>query len=58
MFINGKNDISYIIRASIFRIYNALGYELLESACDVALKYIIEKFGLKVRSQVSLPIYL
>jgi len=50
-----ENDISYIIRGCIFKIYNSLGAGLLESAYEAALKYEIEKAGLEVRTQVALP---
>ncbi|WP_231459655.1 MULTISPECIES: GxxExxY protein [unclassified Pedobacter] len=50
-----ENEISYIIRGCVFRVYNILGPGLLESAYEAALKYEIQKEGLKVKSQVSLP---
>jgi GxxExxY protein len=52
-----ENEISYIIRGSIFRVYNTLGPGLLESAYEAALKYEIEKAGLFVQRQVSLPMH-
>ncbi|RQO73576.1 GxxExxY protein [Pedobacter sp. KBW01] len=52
-----ENEISYIVRGSIFNVYNALGPGLLESAYEVALQYEIEKAGLFVQRQVSLPMY-
>ena len=50
-----ENQISYIIRGCIFNVYNTLGPGLLESACEAALMFEIQKAGLKVRSQVALP---
>ncbi|MBO9671825.1 MAG: GxxExxY protein [Sphingobacteriaceae bacterium] len=50
-----ENEVSYIIRGSIFNVYNTLGPGLLESAYEAALKYEIEKAGLFVERQVSLP---
>jgi GxxExxY protein len=50
-----ENDISYIICGCIFKVYNALGPGLLESAYEASLKYEIEKSGLAVLSQVGLP---
>ena len=50
-----ENEISYKIRACIFLVYNKLGPGLLESAYEAALRYEIEKIGLKVQSQVGLP---
>lgn len=52
-----ENQISYIIRGSIFNVYNQLGPGLLESAYEVALKYELEKQGLLVQRQVPLPMY-
>jgi GxxExxY protein len=50
-----ENDISYAIRGCIFKVFNNLGPGLLESACEAALAYEINKAGLKVKSQVALP---
>lgn len=43
-----ENDISYIIRGAIFKVYNALGPGLLESAYEAVLAYELRKEGLKV----------
>ncbi|WP_316737293.1 GxxExxY protein [Pedobacter aquatilis] len=50
-----ENEISYIIRGCIFKVYNSLGPGLLESAYETALKYEIQKEELEVQSQVALP---
>lgn len=50
-----ENQISYIVRGCIFNVYNALGPGLLESACEAALMFEIQKAGLKARNQVALP---
>jgi len=52
-----ENDISYIIRGAIFKIYNELGPGLLESVYVAALKYEIEKEGLNVLKEVPVPVY-
>ena len=49
------NEITYILRGCIFKIFNTLGPGLLESAYEAALLYEIKKTGLEVRSQVALP---
>ena len=49
------NEITYILRGCIFKIFNTLGPGLLESAYEAALLYEIKKSGLEVRSQVALP---
>ncbi|WP_343521906.1 GxxExxY protein [Pedobacter sp.] len=51
-----ENEVS-IVRGSIFNVYNTLGPGLLESAYEAALKYEIEKAGLFVERQVSLPMH-
>lgn len=52
-----ENDISYIIRGAIFKVYNAFGPGLLESVYESALKAEIRKQGLDVKQQVAIPVY-
>lgn len=49
------NEISYILRGCIFKVFNTLGPGLLKSAYEAALLFEIKKTGLEVRSQVALP---
>lgn len=51
-----ENDISFIIRGAIYKVYNNLGPGLLESVYERILKYELEKEGLLVDSQVRLPL--
>ncbi len=51
-----ENDISYIIRGAIFKVYNSLGPGLLESVYEAVLMYELLKAGVEVKSQVSLPV--
>jgi len=51
-----ENDITYIIRGSIFKVFNYLGPGLLESAYEAVLIHELRKEGLFVRSQVPLPL--
>jgi GxxExxY protein len=51
-----ENDISYIVRGSIFKIYQALGPGLLESVYVACLAHELTAAGLKVRQQVPLPV--
>ena len=51
-----ENEISFIIRGAIFKVYNILGPGLLESVYVAALVYELKKFGLLVRSEVPLPV--
>ncbi len=51
-----ENDISYIIRGAIFKTYNAIGPGLLESVYKAVLRFEIERAGLKVNTEVGLPI--
>ncbi len=52
-----ENDISFIIRGVIFKLYNLFGPGLLESVYEALLKYELEKEGLHVATQVALPVY-
>lgn len=51
-----ENEISYIIRKAIYEVYEELGPDLLESSYEFALKHELESVGLRVRSQVELPL--
>ena len=50
-----ENDISFIIRGCIFKVYNNLGPGLLESAYEAALGFELINAGLRVKTQVALP---
>ena len=50
-----ENEVSYIIRGCIFKVYNALGPGLLESAYESALAYELRLAGLDVSCQLGLP---
>ncbi len=50
-----ENQISYIIRGAIFRVYNKVGPGLLESAYEAALAYELRKEGLHIQTQTGLP---
>lgn len=51
-----ENELSYIIRGVIFKVYNSLGPGLLESTYERILAYELEKVGLKINTQVGLPL--
>ena len=51
-----ENDISFKIRAAIFKVYNELGPGLLESAYEVVLIQELKRLGLELKSQVTLPL--
>jgi GxxExxY protein len=51
-----ENEISYKIRGAIFKIYNALGPGLLESAYEAVLAHELREEGLEVKTQVPLPL--
>jgi GxxExxY protein len=51
-----ENEISFKIRGAIFKIYNALGLGLLESAYEAVLSYELTQMGLNVKAQVPLPL--
>jgi len=50
-----ENELSFIIRGAIFKVYNRVGPGLLESAYEAALAYELKKEGLSVQTQVGLP---
>ena len=50
-----ENELSYLIRGAIFKVYNALGPGLLESAYEAALAYELLRLDLLVARQVSVP---
>ena len=50
------NEISHKIIGAAMKVHTALGPGLLESAYEACLKYELEKNGMKVLSQVELPI--
>ena len=51
-----ENEISYKIRGAIFKVHKKLGPGLLESVYEAALTYELGVKGLKVKTQVSLPV--
>lgn len=50
-----ENELTYIIRGAIFKVYNNTGPGLLESAYEAALTYELKKEGLNVLNQQGLP---
>ncbi|MCR4031576.1 MULTISPECIES: GxxExxY protein [Flavobacterium] len=51
-----ENEISYLIRGAIFKVYNNLGPGLFESVYESVLYYELEKLDLKVQKQVEVII--
>ncbi|MDR7369276.1 GxxExxY protein [Flavobacterium aquidurense] len=51
-----ENEISYIIRGAIFKVYNNLGPGLFESVYESALFYELTKTDLQVQKQVEIII--
>ena len=51
-----EEELSYKVRGAIYEVYNQLGTGLLESVYATALKYELENKGLKVLSEVPIPI--
>ena len=52
-----ENEISYLIRGAIFKVYNNLGPGLFESVYESALFYELTKLNLKVQKQVEITIH-
>jgi GxxExxY protein len=46
-----ENELSYIIRGAIFKVYNNLGPGLLESVYEFALAFELRQAGLKADCQ-------
>lgn len=55
-FSTSDNDITYQIRGAIYDVYKNLGPALLESVYEEAMVYELQKRGLKVERQKSVPI--
>ncbi|MBU3662524.1 MAG: GxxExxY protein [Bacteroidetes bacterium] len=51
-----ENDISFLIRKCIFKVYNSLGPGLLESVYEAAMLYELQKEGLKTKQQMPIPV--
>jgi len=51
-----ENQISYLIRGAIFKVYNTLGPGLFESVYAAALAYELRKEGLDVKREVNVPV--
>lgn len=51
-----ENDLSYIVRGSVFDVYNELGPGLLESVYEAALAYELVQKGLHVEVQAGVPV--
>ena len=51
-----ENELSYKIIGAALEVRKTLGVGLLESAYEVALTYELKKLGLKVESQLLLPL--
>jgi GxxExxY protein len=50
------NDLTYKIRGAIFKVHQTLGPGLLESVYEAALIYELMQLGLRVSSQVGIPV--
>jgi GxxExxY protein len=51
-----ENDLSYLIRGAIFKVFNSLGPGLFENVYKHILKNELEKLGLSVKMEVPLPV--
>jgi len=52
-----ENEIAAVVVDAALRIHRTLGPGLLESVYEAALKYELQKRGLRVAQQVGLPTY-
>ena len=51
-----ENELSYLIRGAIFRVYNSHGPGILESAYEAALVHELQALNLNVSTQVPVPL--
>lgn len=51
-----ENELSYIIRGSIFEVYNILGPGLLESIYQQVLAYELSEQKLFIETEVPVPV--
>jgi GxxExxY protein len=51
-----ENEITFLIRGAIFKVYNTLGPGLLESSYEAAMGYELTQSGLNVDHQVPMPL--
>ena len=51
-----ENNLTFLIRGTIFKVFNALGPGLFESAYESILAYELRKKQLNVDQQVHLPL--
>lgn len=51
-----ENEISYLVRGSVYKVYNSLGPGLLESVYEAALMCELDLAGLEAKNQVPIPV--
>lgn len=51
-----ENDISYLVRGAIFKVYSHFGPGLFESVYVAALEHELTKQGLIVKREVAIPV--
>ena len=52
-----ENEISYVIRGCIFKVYNTLGPGLLESVYCAALAIELAKCNLRFKTELDMPVW-
>jgi GxxExxY protein len=51
-----ENELSYVIRGAVFKVYNALGPGLLESVYEFALAFELKELGYNISCQKPFPV--
>ncbi|HEY2392872.1 MAG TPA: GxxExxY protein [Candidatus Angelobacter sp.] len=51
------NEVSHVVITAAMKVHSALGPGLLESAYEACLAHELRKAGLKVETQVGLPVF-
>ena len=52
-----ENEISQAILGAAFRVHTALGCGLMEAVYEAALAHELKKQGLRIETQVTLPVF-
>jgi GxxExxY protein len=51
-----ENELSYVIRGAVFKVYNTLGPGLLESVYEYALAFELKELGYNISCQRPFPV--
>ena len=52
-----ENKLSYDVRGAIYKVYNELGPDLLESVYETALIFELRELGYTIKNHVGIPMH-